>query len=566
MIVLVIGTRLLAAQETPEARERVQVFVTASTDRAAFVAHGSNAGLAPGDRVLFFPAGGTVEGVVREVTSNNARIELLADSEPLVIGTRGEVWITPPGVVEDAKDPAVDEEEEANAPAVIEPARPAEEAPDHPPWQSPPEDWDASTPLLSPANSTSLAQRERSIQGRAWAGARWRSTQLNGHRESGYLRTGVAWTMSNPFLAGGELRFDGEVYGRYTDTGDGFKREQENLRLSQLAYRHGDQRESSRTYLVGRFYQEAMPEFGPLDGVEFSQRLGTEDELGTSAGHQPRRTGEISASGDYQASVFHRHRSTSAAPLDWRVGYQKTWHDGTQDRDLLLLDSSFRSRNHAFVNATAWIDFYEADEVQKDDQVELTRLFVAAGKNGVDGDGWRLSYSEFRFPLLLRQEFDPAIDTDLYEKHNNRIGLDAWTRFEQGTRLRGRVDRWADDDAGGAEGVSGEVRCDVPRALPAESELGVALFGSHGVFSENAGLRLSALGYRGASFWNLAWELQWIQEESQNTPTPRTWQHQVYASYDTQVFQDFSLSIDLSASWGDQGDTLGLGIYMQRSF
>lgn len=553
----------LYAQDSEPEKVRVELFVTASTDRAAFVGKGSLSGLGIGDRVTFFPASGPlIDGVVRVVTTNHARIELLIDTSPLEIGTRGEAWVEEiePEPEIDEEAPQVAQEDRAQDAAKVIPER------DVNPWRSPPEDWDANMPLLSSPASSSLETREASIRGRVWLRSLWNQTQLDGKRESSYLRTGTSWTMTNPFSKGGELQFDGEVYGRYTDTPNSSSQHQEQLRLSQFSYRLGGDRGSSRTWLMGRFYSQAMPEFGSLDGIEFTQSLDEENSVGASVGHMPRINGEFDAEQDYQAAVFHRHRSTSSLPLDWRVGYQRTWHEGERDRDLFVLDSNLRSANHNFVSASAWVDYYESSETAKDGSIELSNLFLAAGRSTPEGKGARVHYSEFRFPLVLRQGFDPEEERPIFGDHNMRAGLDLWTVQESGTRWRGRLDHWSDNQQESSEGYSGDVRCDLPKVLPMASDLGITVFVSQGQFSDNSGLRLSTVGFDRGNQWNLSWELLLIKEHTVESPTPSQVQNQLYASYDTRIFEDFTLAIDAATGWGDQGESLSLGFFLQRSF
>jgi hypothetical protein len=552
-----------SAQDTVAQRIRVELLVTGSTERSVFVDTGSSSGLAIGDRASLRPGSGPpVEGIVRAVTSHHARIELLAPGTPTPVGTRGEVWIQLelPGEVEEPQLAPPAETEQQLAPTTQPPP------PDHPPWQAPPEEWLDSRPLLAPAVSSPMRDRATSIHGRVWAGARWRTTELNGRRESGYLRGGAYWSAENPFARGGALVFDAELYARYYDSDLGQSDRQSELRLSRLYYELGGRRDSSRALRLGRFYQESIPEFGPIDGVEFAERIDVQNEVGASVGHMPRISGELEVSEDYQAAVFYRHRSTSELPIDWRVGYQKTWHDGHQDRDLFLLDSNLRTRDQFFLSGTAWIDYYEKDETQKDERLELTRLYLAAGRNSLDGDGIRLSYSEFRYPLILRQEFDEGLNDEIFEEHNSRLGLDGWATMSGGVRVHGRADRWADEDDGGEDGYGAELGCDLPRFLPGDAELGVTLFGSQGEFSKNSGLRVSALGYQEGNLWSFSWELSAVDETSDNTPTPTEWQNALRGSYDTQIFEEFNLSLDLGGGWGDQGNTLSLGLYLQRSF
>jgi len=568
LLALAFAAAPLAAQEEPR-RVALEVIVSASTERAAFVERGTEAGVAVGDRARFFPtASAPVEGVVRGATANHARVELQLAGPPLPVGTRGEIWVLPPAAPAEPGDPGTEapaDGEPASPPAEPEPV--PREVPEHPPWQSPPEEWQESTPLLAPAAATPLATRTRAVSGRSWAGVRWRSADVAGGRsENIYARGGLDWRMTNPFASGGELRFNGEVYARSTDAPGSPRRQQEELRIDHLAWRRGGQRDSPRAYLLGRFYQESMPEFGQLDGVELRQRVSVEDEVGVSAGHMPPLNGELKGTDDWQTALFWRHRSTSTWPLDWRAGYQRTWHDGRPDRDLFVLDGRLRTSGHAFLSATGWLDYYGGDEGPKDPGVELSRLYLSAGQSTPEGDGLRLYYSEFRFPYLLRPEYDPAIDDGIFDVHNTRLGIDLWTRFDAGPRVRLRLDRWADEEQDGDEGYAGALGFDLPGLLPREAELGISVFGSEGVFNRDAGMRLSATTFRGTDHWSLAWELVVIDEEAAATPTSPEWQHRVYGSWDTQLLEGLSLAVDLAATFGDPGDSLSLGVFLQRSF
>jgi len=551
------------AQESDEVI--VDLWVTGRTERAAFVDRGSESGLRPGDRVTFFPVGAPpVEGVVRAVSRGHARVELAFDVPELVVGDRAEVRVPiAPAPTEEPDDGPAPEETETEEDPEPEPVRP----PGPHPWRTPPEDWDLDRPLLAPAGEgTGAEQRPVTLDGRVYGSARWSSTQLDGQREHGFGRVGTDWTLSNGFGQGGELRFSGELFARRSEAPGAATEGDESLRLTRLSYRLGGTREAPRRWLFGRFYSELMPEFGPLDGLAVAQQLSEEDELGVSLGHMPEPGGSLTGTGDLAAAVFHRHRSSALAPVDWRAGYQKTWHRGQEDRDLFVFDAQARSASLFSLGGTAWVDFYDGSDGPKDSGPELTRLQLSASQRSESGDGLRLRYSEFRFPHLLRAELDEDLVTDVFQDHHRRYGLDVWTRLGKDGRLSLRVDRWRDEDGGGDSGLAAELRGDLARALGGLADLSLAFFGSDGEVNDLAGLRLSLESYEPGFSWGLHYELARLDEEPDQSPAERSWQQRIDARLGTLVFDAWSLSLDGSAGWGHQGENLGLGLYLQRSF
>ena len=559
---------LSSAAQEPET-ERVDLVVTGRTQRAAFVDRGSESGLRVEDRVTLFPTGGApIEGIVRAVSRGHARVELAFDEPGLRVGDRGEVRVALPGP-EAAPELPRDPELEPKAPST-EVRGDTEVDGDEPqparPWRTPPEEWDRDRPLLAPAGSGASGGRPTTWHGRVYGSGRWSSTQLAGKREHAFARLGSDWTLTNGFGQAGELRFAGEVFARRSSAPGASGEGDEELRLTRLSYRLGGTREEPRRWLLGRFYPELMPEFGPLDGLSLGERLSAEDELGVSLGHMPDPGGALSATGDLAAAVFHRHRSQAGLPLDWRAGYQKTWHRGREDRDLVVLDAQLHDISRSRIGGTAWVDLYDSSDGPKGTGPELTRLQLAASQSTESGDGLRLRYSEFRFPHLLRNELDADLVADVFEDHDRRYGLDAWTQLGRDARLGLRLDRWQDEDGGDDEGLAGELRGDVTRALDGPADVGLALFGSEGEFSDLVGARLSLVGYEAGTSWGLHYEISRLDEEPAQSPAVRAWRQRVDARYGTLVFDAWSLSLDGSAGWGDEGQSLGLGLYLQRSF
>jgi hypothetical protein len=554
------------AQEVPGTqRQRLELLVTSRTQRAAFVDRGFEAGLRIGDRVTFHPVGAApLEGVVRELSRQDARVELYFEEPRLAVGDRAEAWVrlAAPAPIEERAPPADEGQPADPGEGESQPQFP----PVGSPWRTPPEEWDRDTPLLATPGSSGPAQRAASVHGRLYASARWNRTRLAGRREDAFARAGLDWTLDNPFARGGELRFAGEVFARHSRTATAGSHSDEELRLTRFSYGQGGGRAAPRRWLLGRFYPELMPEFGPLDGLEVSQRFEGQDEYGLSVGHQPRPDGTLEPSGDLAAALFHRHRSTAALPVDWRAGYQKTWHHGQADRDLFVLDARAPIEELTTLGVTAWIDAYDSSDAPKAEGLELTRLQLAAGRSTPEGHGLRLRYSEFRYPHLLRAELDGDIDAAIFQEHATRLGLDGWALPARELRLGARVERWTDAGGSADEGYSAELRGEAQRLLLDSADVGLALFGSRGEFNDNGGLRLGVTGYGASTSWGCHWELYFADEVTSETPNGRAWQQRLDGELSTLVQDAWSLSLSASVGWGDQGSTVGLGLFLQHSF
>ena len=317
----------------------MEVRVTSISADLVFVGRGSAAGVRVGDRVLLAPVGRPqVAGVVRGVTRNHARVELDLGGpalQGLMVGTPGQVFVHPEKktvapVGEEPLDPTV-------------PGLPAAGAVERPPgasseWTRPPEEWNEGMPLLAPSPATPGGERPAEWSGWWSLTGDWTRSELAGGRDWLGLRTGMGLTGRNAFGRGGRLHVQGDLFTRSADVGPNLLEDETRLRVSRLSYELGGRRGEATRLEFGRFFQHAVPEFGRLDGVEYGRRIGDGRALGLSLGHRPESRDSLFSQEDWQLGLNLSGGEDVGEKLDWRAAFQKTWHGGKSDRDLLFLD------------------------------------------------------------------------------------------------------------------------------------------------------------------------------------------------------------------------------------
>src|SRR6201988_4439863 len=97
-----------------------------------------------------------------------------------------------------------------------------------------------------------------------------------------FARAGTVLLVENFMQKGGDLYFDAETNYRDTDVPDDDDDQDTLLRLERFSYAWGGNRFAADRYEVGRFLQHDMPEFGVLDGGEWTRRLSGGDIFGGS--------------------------------------------------------------------------------------------------------------------------------------------------------------------------------------------------------------------------------------------------------------------------------------------
>ncbi|MDF1798304.1 MAG: hypothetical protein P1V81_03940 [Planctomycetota bacterium] len=553
------GAGLATAQDSTR-YERLEVHVTAISGTSVYLDRGRVDRIEVGDRVLLFPTSGPqVQAVVRAVSKTSSRVELIATGSGLALGDLGEVLIP----VVRLAEPTAPAEPISSEPQPTVPPRVPEHLPERPPWELDLGGVGTDVPLLAPI--AAVQPEERPMR---WSGRLWFDLSSSEDREgttSGYdaYRTGFDLVFENAFGQGGQLEFDAEALQRQLSSEGEPDESESRVRLERLNYLVGGDRERPDSWQVGRFLSRGMPEFGRIDGIEYRHRRGDGSSWGMHLGALPEPTDESQTGDDLGIGLFHRWISDGEETVTVQTGYQKTWHKGDADRDLFVVTSNWRPGPRAFLYASAWLDLYGSDDAAKGSGLELTQLIATGTWRTEAGHGYGVNFSHFRFPELLRYEFDPVTAEQLADDHVTRFGVNGWRIVGEGLRLTGRADRWTDqDDSGGRleVGISARDR------LYDGGEVRLGLFQNDNKYSSGPGLRLSATKDTSRGWLRLSFETLettndnfFGEQQTQASDTLR-------ASWDLSLPRDWDLSLSLEERFGDAEDATTLGLFVQKRF
>jgi hypothetical protein len=508
---------------------RVQAKVSSVLGNTVFLDQGQDAGLRAEDVVHFdLPNGVKSEGRVRAVARQSARVEILPGAQVPTLGSPA--WAEIPRTRLSAEKPT--------------------------------EAWDPDKPLLAPAFGRGEAERESRTHGRLYA--RWNGVfdnNANG-RNYHYSTLGVDAITTNPFGAGGDLQLEAEWYMRQTDS-DGASSDEQELNLRRLSYRVGGVDGEPTRWEFGRFQQHAFPELGLLDGIEWSQMLGSGSSLGVSAGAMPLPTAGYDSFEDYQAALYFRGVSDSDERLVYGLAYQNTWHEGEQDRNLFVGTLDWDPSSEFSLNARMWVDLYDSADNFKTSAVEISELFAAATWRSSAQTGWSLRGGHRTYPQLLRDEYtvtDPELLSDGYL---DRAGLLWWHALSSKTRLNARADYWQDQDD---DGLSFEAGASWRDLLWDNGELGLSGFYADGSYSSGPGGRISATKNWTSAFTTLAYSYTSYDQKGFVGDQATLASHSIYGSLDWNVARDLDLGLYAEDRFGDELDSYTLGLSIQLRF
>lgn len=523
---------------------RLEMRVTSVAGAAVYVDRGISDGLVDGDRVEFrLESGVLATGVVRSATANSARVELDPGSERPPTGARGEARVP------DSR-PGADV------------ARPAEPKVDHPPWTQPPEAWAKDRPLLAPAFGLPPEARAPNVHGRAWF--RFDGSRTDGTGDTyGLFAVGTDATLENPFGDGGALRLDVEAFSRASDVDGGIDGDDSRLRLDRLSYSVGGTDDRPNQFLVGRFLQDAVPEFGLLDGVEWNRRTRGGTSFGASFGWMPEPSPDRASFEDLQAAVNVRQAFGPGNKAEIGVAWQSTWHRGDADRNLAVVEASVRPTERWTVRATAWVDLYDSSDTIKDEGFELTEARVAATWQANPESGMRAFVAERRIPELLRDEFLARRADDVRNSVLDRVGVGAWTHVTNSTRLDARLDGWRDEED---EGVTGEFGVGFEDLFGDATSLSAAISWADGTYSSGPGGRIQANTAFGTTRASLGWHSSWYAQKDYGGEDDEIAQHAVFGALDLELSSAWDLSFVVDRSFGDGADGWTAGFLVQTRF
>ncbi len=443
------------------------------------VDRGTRDGLAVGDGVTFSPrGGGSYGGVVIEVNERSAVIELHDARFVPEPGTRGEVRI-PKQRFEGSGEPGKPE------------TKGPEEKEERSPWKNRDRDWKPGMPLLK---GVPRRPEDRALDIAIRVYLRGAVTQdVAGDFHNSLLRTGADVIVKNAFGRGGRIRFDGEISVLSDADEDSMGLD---VLVRRLSYAWGDHRFSTTRWEVGRFLQHGMPEFGVLDGAEWSRRRENGDRYGISVGFMPEPDDDFESLSDLQIAVFYQWVADVREEMTVGVGFQKTWHDGASDRDLMVVKLRRVPKGTWHAHATVWLDFANGFSV--------TQAVASLNRRFSGGDSIAFTYTRILFPDLLRNEFLPVSAEELANGHHDRLAADGGIQLAVGRRLRGHVSAWTDEDGNGG---TAEVGLEFDDLFLDHSHTEISLFGALAQFENTAGVRIVFGRTVGTNRWDVLYEI-----------------------------------------------------------
>lgn len=535
--------------------ERVELRVTSSQPRVVIVDRGTGDGLLLRDRVVFRPReGGTFDGVIVRIGERVAVVEPLDPSFVPAPGTRGEVLVPrarfAPTVA--PTKPADAQPKEGEKPATAE----------HPAWKNQDEAWTPDQPLLAKVRPFRPSERESRFSGRVYTIADYIESSLDSRTDT-FVRAGTDLLYENAFGGGGDLHADFEVNHRVTDVPDGDDQTKSRVRLDRLSYSWGGDRFASERFELGRFLQHDMPEFGVLDGIEWDRRLGGGSRIGASLGFMPEPTAEQTTGNDLQAAAWYRWVSDESERFSIGAGYQKTYHNGSSDRDLIVGRFHYLPIDAWNVDGTVWLDVYTASDDAKGSGIEPTQAYTSLSRHWDNGSDVRLSYTHLAFPEIKRDEFLPVTTQQLADDHNDRASI--YTRQPLGSAIgiSGEIGGWKDQDNSGGDA---EVGFDVRDILVKDSRVDVAAYGTDGSFTRVLGWRASIGVDTRSGRWSLGYEFALQNQDGFSSNNDDLPLHRVRANWDLFTSSGWSFSTHVEGVFFDQETSILAGVYMQRSF
>lgn len=533
---------------------RLPLRVSSSSGRTIVVDRGTRDHVEPGDRVFLSPrSGGTYRGTVSEVEERTAVVRL--DDRELTPepGTRGEVLV--PRARIQPKEP--------------EPGRQVEPPPDEPrerpergEWPERKDGWEEGMPLLAKVRPVRPDERPVRLTGRIWALGdltQVPDTGVDDRWGNSTFRFGTAVDIDNPFGQGGAFRFDGEL-NHWTRPDD---QDDTDVLVRDFSYRYGGTRFAPNRWQIGRFLQSGMPEFGILDGLEWSRRLESGHRVGASVGYMPELDNELRTGEDLQFAGYFHWTADDLERMTFDVGYQKSFHDGDADRDLFVLKSRYLPNDDWDLIGTAWVDYYYGRDDVKGNGFDLTQAFFAATRRWEDGSGYELAWRHYTFPETLRYEFEPLDPFQLANDVSDRVSLGGWTGPPGTGRTHGEISGWIDEtDEGGAA----ELGFGFNDVFFDRDEFDITAFGSIGSHTSVLGMRTSLGRYTESGRWDLFYEFSNQHLHGRDDSGDDMFQHRFRGAHTFFLGARWSASLHAEGLIYDEDLAWSVGFHMQKTF
>ena len=531
------------AQESSEAFEPMEVHVTGSNGPILTISRGSTAGVVKGDTVIFRrPGRQPLVGVVLRADESESRVELenLEDGARVAIGAAGEVLVLQSRAATGSAESDV---------------------PEHPPWQEPVGTWAPGKPLLAPVQSPMPEERESELRGRVSTRLQY-TDDSRGHRRYARWWTGIDLNWSNPAERGGALRFKGDV--SYRDAMSGSRTADETIfRVQRFSYLLGGRHGEPQGIEVGRFLSSVFPEFGLIDGVEYVRRFDDGDQVGGSLGFLPDFRDDLQTSNDLSTTLFYRWVESPEEKFALGLGYQKTWHDGSADRDLLAGTLQWIVGPRTSVRASALVDYYDSTALLESQGFQLTELHASVNQRIGDKSGVSLFASYLDWPELLKDELPVPAATTISDQKVTRGGANAWVRVTDDVTIYARADAWSDDRNSGS---SADLRANLRDLLLEDSQLSVGAYQTQGSFSDALGARIEHTQWFGTTTVRVGYQPVQHSQTGFLGEQADLLQHALRLGIDSRLRDDVEAAFDADQRFGDEQDSFTLQLRLTWRF
>ncbi len=532
--------------------------------KAILIDRGLRDGIQKGDALVLHPRqGGALNARISSVSSRSSSIILIGSQRIPPPGTRGEIKIpksrfedksgsSPKEVVPVAKEP-----KGATPSAEGQTATKDGKEPDVPSWRNKDRDYRTGMPLLTGMRPRNPKDRETRITGSVYLFADLTLDQMDA--DNSVFRLGTQMTVEN-FLQYGDLNFSGEVnYARSYDDSTNM-----DLLVRELSYVMGGNRFDNHRLEFGRFLQNAIPEFQYLDGVEWGYRMGNSNRVGASIGFMPEPDNDFESFSDSQIAVYYEWVNGLAEVLSLTGAYQKTFHQGTADRDLVLAKLRYSPDDAWNINGSLWVDIYDSRDQTRDSAVEITETWLSFNRLWENGSGMDLTYRHSAFPEIVRKEFLPPFPpTEIAVSKYDRLTWRGWKVYADGSRLHGRVMGFTDQDGAGWSVEGGHEWADW---FQTASRTDIVFYGGSGATVNSVGGRIDYRVPTPSGNWNWLYDVSFRHNVDIADDRDDFLQHRLRGSHDFQIMDSWEAHLYSEARLWDVEFSWSIGIFIQRNF
>ncbi|MBI1336233.1 MAG: hypothetical protein GC164_04645 [Phycisphaera sp.] len=530
----------------------LQVTVTSTSGSSVFLDKGASSGVVMGMTVwLYPPRGAQVAAIVRYVSSNRARADLPPGIDVPPIGTRGEVEV----------GSTVEGGEGALGP--LTPRSPDKSVPVHPPWSTDAPLPGTDQPLLAPIVGTRAEDRPTEFSGRIYLNALFTHDQSQGRNDNFVsARAGLSLDVTNPFKLGGAISFDGEIDNRSQFLTDGSNTAQFGYQIEQFSYTLGGHEYSVYRLEIGRFYSFYLPELGLIDGAEFGYDLGNRFTLAVGVGILPLSADEPNYGQDYGFHVLVNYESRDPGLFSGVVGYQKTWHKSMMDRDQVLGHFNLRIGDTLWFYTSFRADLYDSNDTIKSQFIQLTELWAQLRYAPGTDYGASVSYSLFRWPELLRDQYSMLPADTIRNGRVERVSFSPWWQPIKNWRLSGKFDLWRDEND---DGTGGELRLDWSDPRSSWPAINGTVFYTTGGSNSGRGARLEAR--KAFREFDVFLGYEYYMYDIQTVLTGKdTLVRQLVRGGVSWSASKWYVSLTADYYFGDADDEITLGLFLSRRF